>query len=265
MTRTLFGRLLLAGVAFSTIGCEQILDDLADGVDAPEAALNRVDLHHAPTVMELVNWQCVDAFGTDALSPCTLSGLDDKPRDKALTYSFDLVFDLTNPNDAIPIPLVEALLGMSVYEAQNLGSVCISFCDPDAEDCSPARNAEDACRADEADDVKEPEDLIPTVEDLVGITEGVLEDGFDNGQWRWIDGGETVEATLRFDLFADTMLDLTDEVLTDALDDVLAGRNVEIDIPYAADGSVFFDVPELGRKGIGFGPSENTWRLQFDE
>lgn len=260
MTRTLFGRLLLAGVAFSTVGCERILEDLADGVDAPEAALNRVDLHHAPTVMELASWQCLDAF--DSFT-CGLADLDDKPRTKDLTYSFDLVFDLTNPNDAIPIPLVEALLGMSVYEAQNLGSVCISFCDPDEEDCSPARNAEDACRADEADDVKEPEDLLPTVEDLVGITEGVLEDGLDNGDWRWIEGGDTVEATVRFDLFADTMLELTDEVITDVVSDVLDGREPEVDIPYAADGTVFFDVPELGRKGIGFGPAENSWRLQF--
>ncbi len=263
MTRTR-GRLLVVGLALFGTGCEQILDDIKDGVEPPEAALNRVDLFHAPTVMELVNWQCVESFGTDALSPCTLSGLDDKPRQKELTYSFDLVFDLSNPNDAIPIPLVEALLGMNVYDDQNLGAVCVSFCDPDDEECVPADDAEGACLADEADEVKSPEDLIPTVEDLVGITEGVLEDGFDNGDWRWIEGGETVEAHLRFDLFADTMLDLADEVLTDAVTDVIEGKKVEVDIPYAADGTVFFDVPELGRKGIGFGPTENTWRLQFE-
>jgi hypothetical protein len=248
-------------LATGLVGCD-VLKDIADGVEPPEAALNRVDLIHAPEVEELVAWQCIDAFGVDSLSPCTLSGLDNKPKTKDLTYSFDLVFDLSNPNKSLPIPLVEALLGMNVYDDQNLGAVCVSFCDPDQEDCAPARDAEGACRADEADAVKSPEDLIPSVDDLVGITEGVLEDGFDNGDWRWIDGGQDVEAHIRFDLFADVMLGLSEEILTDALNDVLAGQKVKVEVPYAADGTVFFDVPELGRKGIGFGPTENTWVLK---
>ncbi len=257
MSRTPIGRLaLIALVAFSA-GCEQLLEDIANGVDAPDAQLDRVDLIHAPSVDELMNWQCLDAFGSGGL--CTIAGLDDKPKDKDLTYSFDLVFNLSNPNETIPIPLVEALLGMNVHDDQNLGAVCVSFCDPDQDDCAPARNAEGACQAKKADDVKEPADLIPTVEDLIGITEGVLEDGLDNGDWRWIEGGESVEAHLRFDLFADSMLDLADEVLMDALNDVLDGNKVQVEIPYSADGTVFFDVPQLGRKGIGFGPAENTW------
>jgi hypothetical protein len=256
-------RIFAVGALAWLSGCE-VLDDIQNGVKAPEAALNRVDLIHAPKVDELLAWQCLELAGSDplALGGCSAAGLDDKPREAALIYSFDLVFDLSNPNESLPIPLIEALLGMNVYDDQNLGSVCISFCDPEEEDCSPAKNAEDACRVDESDDVKGPEDLIPTVEDLVGLSEDVLEGNLDNGDWRWIEGGETVESHLRFDLSADVMIDLADELLTDAVGDVLSGRNVEVEVPYAADGTVFFDVPELGRKAIGFGPTANTWILE---
>ena len=256
-------KLALLGAIGLFAGCD-VIEDIQNGVQPPDAALNRVDLVHAPKVDELLSWQCLELAGGDPLaqSGCAVAGLDDKPRLADLTYSFDLVFDLSNPNDSLPIPLVEALLGMNVYQDQNLGSVCISFCDPEVDDCEPAANAEDACRVDEADDVKGPEDLIPTVDDLVGLSEAALEGDLDNGDWRWIEGGETVEAHLRFDLFADVMLDLTDELLTDAVNDVIAGRRVQVEVPYAADGTVFFDVPELGRKAIGFGPAENTWILE---
>jgi hypothetical protein len=247
---------ILGGVLLG--GCE-VLDDIADGVEAPTAALERVDLVHAPEVDELAAWQCYEAF-SDVV--CQTGGLSSKPKKNQLKYSFDLVFDLGNPNESIPIPLVELLLGMDVYEGNNLGRACVSFCDPDVEDCAPAIDAEGACQADEAEDVDSFEDIIPTVEDLVDIGEAVMGDDLDNGDWRWVNGGESVEAHIQFDLDADVMLDLGDELINDALDDVLAGRNIKLEVPYAADGSVFFDVPELGRKAIGFGPAENTWVVQ---
>lgn len=256
-------RLALFGAVALFAGCD-VIEDIKNGVKPPDAQLNRVDLIHAPKVDELLSWQCLELAGSDpfATQGCGLAGLDDKPKLADLTYSFDLVFDLSNPNESLPIPLIEALLGMNVYDAQNLGSVCISFCDPEEEDCAPAANAEDACRVEESDEVKGPEDLVPTVDDLIGISEDALEGNLDNGDWRWIEGGETVETHLRFDLFADVMLDLADELLTDAVNDVLSGRRVEVEVPYAADGTVFFDVPELGRKAIAFGPTENTWILE---
>jgi len=255
-------RTLLAILGCSSLGGCAILDDIADGVEPPEAQLNRVDLIHAPEALELVSWQCVDSFGSDAYGPCGLAGIDDSPRKKDLLYSFDLVFDMSNPNKKVPIPLVEILLGMNVYEDNNLGRACISFCDPDVEDCTPTTDAEGACQADEADNVDSFDDIVPSVDDLVEIGEAALDNDLDNGDWRYVPGGETIEAHIQFDLSADVMLDLGDELLSDAVDDFLSGRDIEVEVPYEADGTVFFDVPELGRKAIGFGPTENTWVVQ---
>jgi len=254
MKRTLGALLACANLA----GCE-VLADVADGVEAPEAQLNRVDLLHAPEALELVNWQCAESLGS---TTCAIAGLDDTPRKKDLEYQFDLVFDLSNPNKKLPIPLVEILLGINVYDDQNLGRACISFCDPDQEDCAPTTDAEGSCLAEEADEVDSFDDLIPTVDDLVEIGEAALDNDLDNGDWRYIPGGDTIEAHIQFDLSADVMLDLGDELLNDALDDAINGRNIKVEVPYAADGTVFFDVPELGRKAIGFGPAENEWVVQ---
>lgn len=248
----------IVGLALLASGCAA-LEDIADGVDPPEAALNRVDLIHAPTTEELLAWQCDSMLGQ---AFCNSLGLPNAPGDRKLTYSFDLVFDLSNPNKSVPIPLVEVLVGMRVFDLTDLGAACISFCDPDDEECVPSRNAEGACAVDEADEVKGPEDLIPTVDDLVGLTEDVIAGDLDNEDWRVIPGGEDTEGHIQFDLSAAVMLDLADVLLEDAVNDVIDGRQVSVDVPYTTEGTVFFDVPKLGRHAIGFGPWDDKWVLE---
>ena len=38
-------------------------------------------------------------------------------------------------------------------------------------------------------------------------------------------------------------------------------RNVNLKIPYTMDGTLFFDIPTLGRKALGFGPWDDDWKL----
>jgi hypothetical protein len=178
-------------------------------------------------------------------------------------FSFDLVFDLRNPNESIPIPLVELLLGFSVFDGQNLGGACLSFCDPDAEDCVATTSAVDACTED-ADTIDDAGDIVPTIDDLFELAETVASGDLDldNMDWRYIPAKSNVEAHIQFDFDIDVMLDLADELVFDAVDDLLASRPVKLDIPYTADGSMFFDVPELGRKAIGFGPFSDLWVIE---
>jgi hypothetical protein len=232
---------VVATVAIGT-GCEGVL-----GVLPPTAELSRVDLVSAPTESELLDY-ALDLPGA--------------PAKKDLVYSFDLVFDLENPNLNVPIPLVELLLGIEVLDATNLGAVCVSFCDPDDADCVPAINAEGACEADGSRDVSEPGDLVPTVDDLVALAETASAGELDNGDWKTIPPGELMEAHIQFDLGVDPMLDITGQLLDQAASDFLAGRNVSFDIPYVAEGSVFFEAPQLDRYALGFGPFEDEWELR---
>ena len=150
------------------------------GVTAPVATLDRVDLLDAPTADQALAWSCFEYLGEVT---CQAAGWDHQPSDEKMTFSFDVVFQLANNNADIDIPLVEVLLAVTVYDDQNLGAVCVSFCDPDQEDCEPGVDEEGACTVDDdTTEVKDVEDLVPSVDDLVALEEGVADGEFDNGE-----------------------------------------------------------------------------------
>ena len=58
------------------------------------------------------------------------------------------------------------------------------------------------------------------------------------------------------------MLGLSNVLIEDALNDVIDGRQPKVDVPYSTEGTVFFDVPKLGRHAAAFGPWDDTWTLK---
>lgn len=300
----------LAALALWTTGCEGIGGDDAETPVAPTAQFVGVELVSRPTSKQLGSFYCVDLVGK---TPCGFVGLGNAPRKTDLRFSFETVFELGNAN-TFPVPLVEMLLALTVFEGGDqaeLGALCVSFCDPEAEgDCEP--NRPDACRADQA--VSSLEDFVPTVDQLIELAvkaaTGELFD--DNLGFRFIparqaarcmaaeegceardeggvaslccgdectplgtncfvrenDAGETcemcpgrIEARIRFDLDLDTMVNVLGELASQSLDELAAGRSPTFDIPYSALGSLFFDVPVLGRFALDFGPLADTWSL----
>lgn len=256
-TRILALAAIATGLA-TQLGCEA-LGEL--GVQVPEAAINRVDLLSAPSAEELAFYGCGEALGEGT---CATFGVNSPPK-KQLQFSFDLVFDVSNPNLDIPIPMVETLLGFTAFDTANLGSVCVSFCDPGDESCQPTQNADGACNVDESQDVDEPTDLIPTVDELVLLAEDVAAEGLeglDNDAWRVIEPGTATEAHIVFDLGIDPMLQISDELLLQAVDQVLLGEQIQLDVPYTVEGTLFFDVPTLNKYAVGFGPFDDDWRIK---
>jgi hypothetical protein len=232
----------------------------------PTAELKTVNLTARPTNRQLASWYCHDLVGGNPLTDGTCRGFfGSAPQKLDLTFSFELVFDLGNPND-FPIPLVELLLGLDVFEgeaAAALGQVCVSFCDPEAEDCD--QEAEGACIADK--EVDEVEDFVPTVEDLirvaVGAAAGTLD---DNLKFRFIPAAQNgtpgaTEARIRFDLGVDAVLGILETLVVDSADEFLQGTTPSFDIPYKARGSVFFDLPVLGTHALSYGPLDGTFSV----
>lgn len=301
----------LAALLALTTGCDTVRELVKNPPELPAANLRQVDLVKAPSFDDLAAWTCFDFGGSGAT--CGLLGWDAKPARKDMQFGFDLVFDLFNPNSAFGIPLVELLLGFVVYDDQNLGAICVSFCDPSEADCDPASTPEDACKVDTSEDIDGIDDLVPTVDDLLDLADDVLDGSVDeNFHWRTIpkfseqmchdaedacveeevdgvaqmccgdtceplargctvgegEGGDTcalcdghVEAHIAFDLEIDTMLGILETLFEDAVDALLAGRAFDFVIPYSVDGTVFFDVPKLGREALGFGPFDSTWAI----
>jgi hypothetical protein len=244
----------IAGVLGALLGCDQVRGPL--GTDLPTASLNRVDLLESPNVNQMLGYGCGElGFGA---TTCAVAGLD-VPRKADLLFRFDLVFDVDNPT-AVPIPLVETLLGFTAFETANLGSVCVSYCDPEDEDCTAGINVEGACDPGSAKGVKGPEDLIPSVEELVTIASD-LEDGVDPADWRVIEPDSGIETHVQFDLGIDPMLELASSLLDQSVSEFLDGKRISMEVPYTVEGTLFFDVPDVNRYAIGFGPLADTWDL----
>ena len=252
----LFGSFVLASLL--TTGCD-ILDDIADGIDAPTADLDRIDLIQNPSLNETLAWACYEYVGSSVT--CGIAGYDSQPADADMTFAFDLVFEMTNPNTDLPIPLVEILLGVSVFEDDNLGAICISFCDPDEEVCEIERDAEEACKVDEVAQVDEIEDIVPEVDELIDLVEDVADGEINNKEFRVIEPGTTLESHITFELDVHTMMGLFRTVLEDAISDVLAGTTPQLTVPYSILGTLFFEVPTLDRYAINFGPVDGEWDL----
>lgn len=263
---------LAGAAAFALLlpGCP-LLGGEGGGISTPEpptAELQTVNLTAKPRNRELAAYFCSDLVGGNILTDnACIAAFGRSPLRADLIFSFELVFDLGNSND-FPIPLVEILLALDVFEDQDaaqLGAVCVSFCDPEAEDCVQA--GEDACRAPDKE-VSSLEDFIPTVDDLIRIgvqaATGTLD---DNLKFRYIPGVAddgtpgAIEARVRFDLGLTAILGILETVAVGSTDDLLAGRAPTFDIPYNVRGSVFFDVPVLGRHALSYGPIDGLWSL----
>ena len=243
------------------VGCDTV-EKVAGKIVAPGASLNRVDLIDAPSAKEFARYGCHHMLNVQTELCRQFIGNNINPSN--MRFSFDIVFDLDNNNEKVPIPLVEILLGTSVYESQDLGSVCISFCDPEVEDCEATADAEAACDVESAEEVDNPVDLVPTVDELTSLAESAIngELEFNNDAFRVIPAQESIETHIQFDFNIATMLDLGENIIKDLAEVFLDNREPAINIPYSMEGNVFFNVPEMGRYAAGFGPLADTWNIE---
>lgn len=62
------------------------------------------------------------------------------------------------------------------------------------------------------------------------------------------------EAHVAFSLGVEAVLKILKKVFVDGYDQIISGSLPSFDIPYTATGTLFFEVPVLGRLGIEFGP-----------
>lgn len=315
----MYRALSLSLVLAFLFGCEG-LNRLGEAPPvAPTAALKEVTLVNSPPLMELAAWTCYDDPPEDRLgipgsgvALCELLA-SEQPLEADLKFSFDTSFDLGNAN-GFPVPLVELYLSFNVFKGaaeSQLGGLCVSFCDPEAEECDPGASAEEACLSDD-ETVKDISDFdLPTVDDLVGlandIATGAAQDEINNFHFRTIpaqaadncrpvadsceevDGqmccgedcvalrtgcrvgdedGQTcmicdgnLEAHIHFDLGVRAMLNILTELVRQGVESLLEGDPFELAIPYSVEGTLFFDVPILGRFSLNFGPFESTWEL----
>ncbi|MCA9539751.1 MAG: hypothetical protein KC620_12730 [Myxococcales bacterium] len=228
----------------------------------PTAELKGVDLVERPSTEKLASYYCHDFAGNNLLASAACEGFFGRsPARTDLRFRFTTRFDLGNPN-GFPVPLVEMLLGLDVFDGTDqaeLGSICVSFCDPEADECMAPESP--CAPADKEGD--EIEDFVPTVEDLIELaTKAATGELFEeNLNFRYIPAEGNIEARVDFELSLTAMLSILEELFSQSATQLLAGEAITFDIPYRARGNVFFDLPVLGRYALLFGPFEGSWSL----
>ena len=265
MLRTSLTTFVLALAAISFSGCHMVpgLTGMGTGTggtqarrpDAPGVNVAEVRLTQMPDRQSLASYYCAEQIGPMI---CGLF-LGAPPNESDIQFLFDLELQLSNRNP-IPLPLVSALVGFTAFPGgpsdQNLGSVCMSFC----EDPANCAQTADACSSDE------PE--IRTAQDFAMAAAGFLFStalGQTNPQdlrVRTIPAGEEMRFIIRLGLEPRKMISMIKEATLN-LRDTLRDRQIpEFTIPYQLEGSVWVNVENFGRFASGFGPYDNQWRLR---
>lgn len=254
---TLFAALL---ATLPLAGCDQLLQQMQQNPElAPEVHVGSLELRHGPSIGQLAAYYCPQ-ISRDPIVQVSCSVLLGVPPPKAsLSFEFGIVLNLHNPND-IPVPTADVLLALSLFDggdAEALGAICISLCGTDNPNCDGTPRP-GACQA-RQDDIFTVEDFISAIPGLIAdIASGRAAEELSHST---ILAGGDLSLDLAFILGVDQALNVFEKTASAYVQAELDGGTGSLDIPVSAEGTVFFDLPVLGRLGVGYGPFQTTWHV----
>jgi hypothetical protein len=236
------------------MGCQQLGIKPADlGIEPPRVSIASVQLVQVPSTKELASYYCADNFGSFI---CSAFGPVPSTRD--IGFAFDVALDLQNPNP-IALPVVQSLFAFTVFpeqtNAQNLGTVCLSFCD-DPDDCAEEQSA---CESDDPD-IRDAEDFARAAGDfLFSVARG--ENRFGDLRVQTIPPNDRTRMVVRLGLDPRHMFELIETAAKGELRRVRQGQLPDLAIPYRIEGTAWVAVESFGRLATAFGPSQGKWEL----
>jgi hypothetical protein len=185
--------------------------------------------------------------------------LGSTPSPAQLKISFALQLDVTNEN-SFALPLIEALVAFTAFPGaqgtQNLGAVCLTFCnDPGGCPVPP-----DACTG------GGPE--IRTINDFAMATAGFLvavaagQERVENLKIKTLAPNGTTRVTVALELDPQQVLALLVTLGSDAIAQVKRGQVPRFVIPYQVEGSAWVTVERFGKIAAGFGPFAGQWEIR---
>ena len=94
---------------------------------------------------------------------------------------------------------------------------------------------------------------------IAGLVSGAVQNELRKST---IAAGGDVHLDLAFALGIDQALRVLEKAARNVVNELLAGKQVSLDIPVTASGTVFVSLPAVGRLGVGFGPIQTVWKIQ---
>ncbi len=255
----------VAGVllALPSAGCDELLQRLPQHLDGteerPVVTASPVTLRHGPSLTELGAYYCPLVINDSFVRlGCAIALGPPTPRD-LLVFEFGFTLNIHNPND-FPVPTADVLVALTLFEgaeAEAVGAICVSLCGQDDPTCTGAPRP-GACELQAGD--------ILTIDDFVAAIPGLIHDiasgrAAEELRKSTILAGGDVSIDLSFVLGVDQALSVFQKTALAYVEDYLAGRQATLSVPVAAEGTVFFRLPVLGRIGVGYGPLQGVWDI----
>ncbi|MFO0577707.1 MAG: hypothetical protein U1A78_27185 [Polyangia bacterium] len=261
LARGLTARGVAMLVAITLLASCDLLGSLGDGSTAtpPGVQASALQLQRRPTITQLAAYYCPVVI-TDSVARlgCSLI-IGPPPPQNDLRFEFGIQIDIHNPND-VPVPALDVLLALKLFEAQSaeaLGAICISLCGASDPTCD-GRPRPGACESTQKD--------IRTLDDFTNQIPSLISDvlsgrALEELRKSTVAAGGDVRLNLAFALGVDQALRVFQRVALQFVNDLLSGRSPTLVVPVSAEGSVFFNLPVVGRLGVAYGPLQSSWKI----
>jgi len=223
-------------------------------VKPPNVSIAAVRMADMPTARDLAGYYCGQYLG-----PLICRAFGPVPKTSDIQFAFDVELAVAN-GSKVPMPLVQTLFAFTAFpeeqDAQNLGTVCLSFCD-DPNNCKQDANA---CRSD-APEIRDIRDFANAASGFL-IATALGERKFSDLRVRTVPPNDEMKMVVRLGLDPLQMIGLIRQFGKGEIAKIRSGQIPEFSIPYEIEGTAWVSVESLGRLATGFGPAAGQWRLQ---
>lgn len=256
-------RRLLALVAAAPLlgaGSCGLLDELTStpgGETPPAVQASQLQLRKRPSITQLASYYCpivitdpMLRLGCLFLPQVTMADL---------AFQFGINITIHNPNN-IPVPALDVLLGIKLFDGQAteaLGAICVSLCGSMDPTCNGTPKP-GACLSSQTD-IRNLDDFSARIPQL--ISDIVSGNALQELRKSTIAAGGDVQLNLTFDLGLTQAISVFEKTAQAYVTTLLSGGTPSLSVPVAAEGSVYFSLPVLGRLGVGYGPITTTWQI----
>ena len=254
-------------VLLLALGCELLANASGSPIPlTPALDFGGAALVSAPSAREVAAWYCPELHNDPVTAFACEQTIGPKPREDQMQFHFELRYAIDNPN-SFPIPTTEMLAAVDVFEGRDnaeLGAVCVVFCAEGDFACTGEPGAT-SCKAD-SNDIESIDDVINRLPGLIFLTlDAAINGTLDNLAQRLIPArADAFEIRVRFSLGLNAMLDILFKVVPQVVDKFLNNQPLNIEIPYAVHGTIWFEIPILGRVALGYPLFRDVWVIDAD-
>ncbi len=246
------------GLGLGFGGCG-LLDEFtqSDGSTPPAVQASQLQLRKRPSITQLASYYCPIVI-TDPMLRLGCAFLPSVTQ-ADLAFQFGISITMHNPNN-VPVPALDVLLALKLFQGQDteaLGAICLSLCGAMDPTCD-GKPKPGACASTQTD-IRNLDDFAARIPSLISdIVSGNAEQELRKSTL--LAGGD-VNLNLSFDLGLTQAINVFQKTAVQYVTTLLSGGTPMLSVPVSAEGSVYFNLPVVGRLGVAYGPLTSTWQI----